>query len=122
MNSELKNHYIQVWKVLDSQKNELPELLERMRWSEGSRLDIIRLMENLPTPTLATDDDILCIFNEIKTGNLEWSYRLPFCGNLLGVRVREVMKVHSFNEESVNRIIESNRPYWPYTLMFKSFN
>ena len=119
MTPHLKNHYEKVFHVLNLHSAELPELLDRLRWSPESREDVINLARHLPKPAEASEADILCIFEEVRRGNLEWAYRIPYCGNLLGVHVRELLSQHREDVKKLSPEFFQKRSYWPYTCQSK---
>lgn len=119
MTPHLKNHYEKVFHALNLHGSELPELLDRLRWSPESREDVINLARHLPNPADASEADILCIFEELRRGNLEWAYRIPYCGNLLGVHVRELLSQHREDVKKLCPEFFQKRSYWPYTCQSK---
>lgn len=119
MTPHLKDHYEKVFHALSSYAAELPELLERLSWNPESREDVVCLVQNLPKPPEASEADILCIFEELRRGNLEWAYRIPYCGNLLGVHVRELLSQHRHDVQKLSPEFFQKRSYWPYTCQSK---
>ena len=117
----LKDHYEKVFHALRLHAPELPELLERLSWNPESKEDVVCLVQNLPEPDHASDPDILCIFEELRRGNLEWAYRLPYCGNLLGVHVRELLSQHREDIKTLSPEFLQKRSYWLYTQQSKEF-
>ena len=119
--SDLQEHYKKVFDVLQLYIRELPELLDRLKWNAESRQDVVRLANLLPEPSVVSKADILCIFEELRRGNLEWAYRLPYCGNLLGVQVSEFLTRHNEQEKQPSLECLQNRSYWPYTCQSRQF-
>jgi hypothetical protein len=117
--SDLQEHYQKVFDALRPHIRELPELLDRLKWNPESRQDVVSLADSLPKPDEASDEDILCIFEELRRGNLEWAYRLPYCGNLLGVHVRELLSRHNEELKGLSPEFLLSRSYWPYTCQSK---
>ena len=121
MTPHLKNHYEKVFHALNQHSGDLPELLDRLSWSPESREDVINLARHLPNPAEASEADILCIFEELRRGNLEWAFRLPYCGNLLGVHVRELLSQHKEDTKKLSPEFLQTRSYWVYTRQSKEF-
>jgi hypothetical protein len=117
--SDLQEHYEKVFDALRPHIRELPELLDRLKWNPESRQDVVSLANSLPKPDEASGEDILCIFEELRRGNLEWAYRLPSCGNLLGVHVRELLSQHKEQLKALGPDFFHNRSYWPFTCQSK---
>ena len=119
MTPHLKDHYEKVFHALNQHSGDLPELLERLSWNPESREDVVCLVQNLPNPADASEADILCILEELRRGNLEWAYRIPYCGNLLGVHVRELLSQHREDVKKLSPEFFQKRSYWPYTCQSK---
>ena len=119
MTPHLKDHYEKVFHALNQHSGDLPELLERLSWNPESREDVVCLVQNLPNPADASEADILCILEELRRGNLEWAYRIPYCGNLLGVHVRERLSQHREDVKKLSPEFFQKRSYWPYTCQSK---
>jgi hypothetical protein len=117
--SDLQEHYKKVFDALKPCIRELAELLDRLKWNAESRQDVVRLANLLPDPSEVSEEDILCIFEELRRGNLEWAYRLPYCGNLLGVKVSEFLARHNKQGKQPSLEYLQNRSYWPYTCQSK---
>lgn len=117
--SELQGHYKKVFETLKLYIRELPELLDRLKWNAESRQDVVRLANLIPEPSEASEEDILCIYEELRRGNLEWAYRLPYCGNLLGVKVSEFLARHNKQGKQPSLEYLQNSSYWPYTCQSK---
>ena len=118
---DLQEHYKKVFDAVQPYIHELPELLDRLKWNAESRQDVVRLANLIPEPSEASKEDILFIFEELRRGNLEWAYRLPYCGNLLGVQVSEFLSRHSEQERQPRLEFLQNRSYWPYTCQSRQF-
>ena len=119
MTPHLKDHYEKVFHALNQHSGDLPELLERLSWNPESREDVVCLVQNLPNPADASEADILCILEELRRGILEWAYRIPYCGNLLGVHVRELLSQHREDVKKLSPEFFQKRSYWPYTCQSK---
>jgi hypothetical protein len=104
--------------LLRAQVPSLPEQLDQKNWNPESRGDVIALLAKIPLSADATEGDALCVFEEIRTGNLEWSYRMNHKGVMLGHFVSRLLKDNKADKQSLVRQC-SNRAYWPYTQMSK---
>ena len=114
----LLSEYGAVADLLREQVPSLPERLDQENWNPESRVDAIALLAKIPLSAEATEGDALCVFEEIRTGNLEWSYRINHRGKMLGHFVSRLLKENKAEKQSLVRQC-SNRAYWPYTQMSK---
>lgn len=114
--TQLLEAYRRVHVFLQAYEGKLPDILDARNWRPETRADVKALMSKLPKPEKATEADAVCIFEEIRTGNLEWSFPLEFEGERLGVfaaRVRRESRV-PLNEAILSC---AKKPYWENTVL-----
>jgi len=86
----LKNHYKKIWALIKSEEANLPARLAgkipgTREMPKADRPKVLQAVKKLPHPDVASEADILGVLKEIYSGNLEWAFRLPYDGKLLGL-------------------------------------
>lgn len=105
--------YARVYAFLQGYKSRVADILVARNWDHETRDDVIALMAKLPKHEKVNEADAICIFEEIRTGNLEWSFPLDFQGERLGVFAARSLKECGI---SVNAAIPScrDKAYWKH--------
>jgi hypothetical protein len=116
--SSILQAYERVYAFLKSCEPVVPDTLSVRNWNEETRADVLALVSKLPKPEKATDEDALCIFEEIRTGNLEWSFPLAFEGIRLGVFAAGAIRAHQMPLEVASSTCQG-KPYWKHTYLSK---
>lgn len=76
---ELKEYYETIYRWLRQNKNRLHEIQEELKkhgWNNPKSVKISdEIIEKMPDPSLATNEDIVFVCRQILQAYLEWSYR-----------------------------------------------
>jgi hypothetical protein len=122
--NELKEAYRKIYLHI---KEDFPKLRKRLRdinWqgcsNEPHAADITILSAgSIPSPDLASEYDMLLVFNEIRAGNLECYFNDLVNGTLAG----HIARTFSCGDDlgisfqtCVDEISKKPQPYWFYTL------